>query len=98
MIDYTRTQIDKTSFNNMFEAIERIKNGYVVSTMYGSTKYCTKDETRKASLFYVVTDSYRQKMTPMTMKLRRWQKESLQEVKLVDNDEARDRKVFWIED
>ena len=24
-----------TSFNNMFEAIERIKNGHVVSTMYG---------------------------------------------------------------
>jgi len=35
MIDDTRTQGDKTSFNNMFEAIERIKNGYVVSTMYG---------------------------------------------------------------
>ncbi len=27
MIDDTRTQGDKTSFNNMFEAIERIKNG-----------------------------------------------------------------------
>jgi hypothetical protein len=35
MIDDTRTQGDKTSFNNMFEAIERIKNGHVVSTMYG---------------------------------------------------------------
>jgi hypothetical protein len=35
MIDDTRAQGDKTSFNNMFEAIERIKNGYVVSTMYG---------------------------------------------------------------
>ena len=35
MIDDTRTQGDKTSFNNMFEAIERIKNGYLVSTMYG---------------------------------------------------------------
>ena len=35
MIDDTRTQGDKTSFNNMFEAIERIKNGSVVSTMYG---------------------------------------------------------------
>lgn len=30
MIDDTRTQGDKTSFNNMFEAIERIKNGNVV--------------------------------------------------------------------
>ena len=35
LIDDTRTQGDKTSFNNMFEAIERIKNGHVVSTMYG---------------------------------------------------------------
>ena len=35
MIDDTQTQGEKTSFNNMFEAIERIKNGYVVSTMYG---------------------------------------------------------------
>ena len=35
MIDDTRTQGEKTSFNNMFEAIERIKNGHVVSTMYG---------------------------------------------------------------
>ena len=35
MIDDTRTQGDKTSFNNMFEAIERIKNAYLVSTPYG---------------------------------------------------------------
>ena len=34
MIDDTWTQGEKTSFNTMFEAIERIKNGYVV-TMYG---------------------------------------------------------------
>lgn len=26
MIDNTRTQSDKTSFNNMFEAIEKIRN------------------------------------------------------------------------
>ena len=35
MIDDTRTKGDGTSFNNMFEAIERVKNGHVVSTMYG---------------------------------------------------------------
>lgn len=34
MIDNTRTRNDKTSFNNMFEAIERIKNSHVVSTTY----------------------------------------------------------------
>ena len=66
--------------------------------LYDSTKYCTKDETRKAGPFYVGTDSYRQKMTPMTIKLRRWQTELLQEIKIIENDNARDRKVFWIED
>lgn len=35
MIDDTKTKGDHTSFNNLFEAIERIKNGHVVSTMYG---------------------------------------------------------------
>ena len=35
MIDDTRTQGEKTSFKNMFEAIERIKNGHMVLTMYG---------------------------------------------------------------
>lgn len=34
MIDHIRTQGYKTSFNNMFEVIERIKNDYIVSTMY----------------------------------------------------------------
>ena len=35
ILDDTRIQGEKTSLKNMFEAIERIKNGYVVSTMYG---------------------------------------------------------------
>lgn len=34
MIDDTKTQNDKTLFNNMFEGIRRLKNGYVLSTMY----------------------------------------------------------------
>lgn len=46
IIDDTRTQGNKTSFNNMFEVIERIKNGYIVPTMYGKyaeeIKYITK--------------------------------------------------------
>ena len=65
---------------------------------YDSTKYCTKDETRKAGPFYVGTDLYRQKMTPLTMNLFQWQEELLQEIRLVDNDEVRDGKVFWVED
>ena len=67
-------------------------------TLYDSTKYCTKNETRKAGPFYVGTDSYRQKMTPMTIKLRQWQTELLQEIKAIENDNTRDRKVFWIKD
>ena len=35
MIDDTKTKGSKTSFNDLFEAVERIKNGHVVSTMYG---------------------------------------------------------------
>jgi len=35
MIDDTQTQGETISFTNMFEAIERIKNGYLVPTMYG---------------------------------------------------------------
>nr|YP_009686240.1 hypothetical protein [Halamphora calidilacuna]QDR25065.1 hypothetical protein [Halamphora calidilacuna] len=37
-------------------------------------------------------------MTPMTIKLRQWQIELLQEIKRIKNNNARDRKVFWIED
>lgn len=66
--------------------------------LYDSTKYCTKSETRKAGPFFVGTDSYRQKMTPMTLTLTKWQQELLQEIRVVDTDKARDRKVFWIED
>ena len=62
--------------------------------LYKSTKYCAKDKTRKAGPLYVETDSYTQKMTPMTIKLRRWQIELLQEIKIIENDNARDRKVF----
>ena len=38
MIDDTKTKGEGTSFKNMFEAIEKIKNGYIVSTMYGTYK------------------------------------------------------------
>lgn len=37
-------------------------------------------------------------MMPTTIKLRQWQTELLQEIKIIENDNARDRKVFWIED
>ena len=35
LIDDTKTKGEATSFNNMFESIERVKNGHMVSTMYG---------------------------------------------------------------
>lgn len=37
-------------------------------------------------------------MMPMTIKFRQWQRELLQEIKIIENDNARDRKIFWIED
>lgn len=66
--------------------------------LYSSTKHCTKHETRKAVPFNVGRDSYRKKMTTMIIKLRQWQTELLREIKIIENDNARDRKVFWIED
>jgi hypothetical protein len=93
------SRLGKKRLLEIFSRISETSNlTFEPEILYDSTKYCTKNETRKAGPFYVGTDSYRQKMIPMTMKLRQWQKELLQEVKLVDTDEARDRKVFWIED
>ena len=50
MMDDTRTQGDKTSFKNMFEAIERIKNDYIVSTMYG--RYAEAMYARTQIIFF----------------------------------------------
>ena len=50
MIDDTKTKGDKTSFNNMFETMERLKNGHVVSNMYG--KYAEAIFKRPQILFF----------------------------------------------
>jgi len=67
MIDDTRTKGDNTSFSNMFEAIERIKNGHVVSTMYG--RYAEVMYARPQILFCTNRrlDDYRQSLS-----LDRW--------------------------
>lgn len=36
MFDFTRTQGEDTSFKDLFEVIEEIKNGYIVDVMYGN--------------------------------------------------------------
>jgi hypothetical protein len=36
MFDFTRTQGEETSFKDLFEVIEEIKNGYIVDVMYGN--------------------------------------------------------------
>ena len=56
MIDDTKTKGDTTSFNNMFEAIERIKNGHVVSTFYG--RYSEVIYQRPQILFCTNRDIY----------------------------------------
>lgn len=35
MFDFTRTFSEDTSFRSLFELVEDVKNGYIVSTMYG---------------------------------------------------------------
>lgn len=92
-------RIGKRRLLEIFGRISETSNlTFEPEKVYDSTKYCTKEETRKAGPFFVGTDSYRQKMKPMQLKLRQWQKELLQEIKIVDTNEDRDRKVFWIED
>nr|YP_009686317.1 hypothetical protein [Halamphora calidilacuna]QDR25073.1 hypothetical protein [Halamphora calidilacuna] len=93
------SRLGKKRLLEIFEKTFKITNLTLEpEILYESTKYCTKDETRKAGPFYVGTDSYRQKMMPMTIKLRQWQTELVQKIKIIENDNARDRKVFWIED
>jgi hypothetical protein len=92
-------RLGKKRLLEIFKKVGEITNlTFDQELTYDSTKYCTKDETRKAGPFFVGTDSYRQKMTPMQIQLNQWQKELLREIKLVDNADNRDRKVFWIED
>ena len=48
------------AFNNMFEAIERIKNGHVVSTMYG--RYAEVIYNRPQIIFFT-NRGYHMKLT-----------------------------------
>lgn len=93
------SRLGKKRLLEIFERICETTNlTFEPEILYDSSKYCTKDETRKAGPFYVGTDSYRQKMTPMTIELKQWQKEFFHEVEKVEQSQARDRKVFWLED
>ena len=66
--------------------------------LYDSTKYCTKSETRDQGPWYVGTESYKQEMTPMELELRPWEKNLLKDIKQVDEQQRRDRVVYYIED
>jgi hypothetical protein len=66
--------------------------------LYDSTKYCTKSDTREQGPWFVGADSYVQKMTPMELKLKMWQKQLIDELKLLEHSEQRCRKVIWVQD
>ena len=93
------SRLGKKRLLELFEQVYETSNlTFEPERLYDSTNYCTKNETRKSGPFFVGTDSYRQKMEPMKLNLKQWQKELLEELRLVDKNESRDRKVFWIED
>ena len=66
--------------------------------LYDSTKYCTKSSTRDQGPWFVGADSYVQKMTPMELKLKMWQNQLIDELRLLEHSEHRDRKVIWVQD
>ena len=63
-----------------------------------STDYCTKTETRVSGPWYVGSSSYRRKNSIMTIKLRKWQQQLLNELTGPLAESLRDRKVIWVQD
>ena len=60
--------------------------------------YVTKTETRVSGPWYVGSSSYRRKNSIMTIKLRKWQQQLLNELKGPLAESLRDRKVTWVQD
>ena len=63
-----------------------------------STRYCSKIQTRVDGPWFVGTPQYRRKNTPISISLRKWQKQLLNELNSPLGETFRDRKVIWIQD
>jgi len=63
-----------------------------------STEYCTKTDTRISGPWYVGLSSYRRKNSIMTIRLRKWQQQLLNQLKGPLAKTFRGRKLIWIQD
>ena len=63
-----------------------------------STKYCSKVQTRIDGPWFVGTPRYRRNNTPITISLRKWQEQLLNELDSPLGETFRDRKVIWVQD
>ena len=66
--------------------------------LYDSTSYCVKAESRVEGPWFVGTPQYRRKNTPISLSLRKWQEQLLNELNSPLGETFRDRKVIWIQD
>jgi len=89
----------KKQLLKMFGVLGCTKNLTFRPELYGdSTDYCTKTETRISGPWYVGLSSYRRKNSIMTIRLRKWQQQLLNQLEAPLAESLRDRKVIWVQD
>ena len=92
-------RIGKRKLLDMFKSLGDTDNlTFNPERLYDSTDYCTKTETRVSGPWYVGSSSYRRKNSIMTIKLRKWQQQLLNELTGPLAESLRDRKVIWVQD
>ena len=62
-----------------------------------STDYCSKELTRVEGPWFCGLNSYRRMNNPLTLNLRTWQRQLLNQLS-VNSNYLRDRKVIWVQD
>ena len=89
----------KKQLLKMFGALGCTKNlTFRPELSVDSTDYCTKIETRILGPWYVGSSSYRRKNSIMTIRLRKWQQQLLNQLEGPLAELLRDRKVIWVQD
>ena len=92
-------RIGKRKLLEMFKSLGDLKHlTFSPERLYDSTSYCVKVESRVGGPWYVGTPQYRRKNTPMSINLRKWQEQFLNELNSPLGETFRDRKVIWVQD
>ena len=92
-------RIGKRKLLTLFSELGETSNlTFSPERVYNSTMYCVKEETRVEGPWFVGTPQYIRKNTPMTISLRKWQEQLLNELNSPLGETFRDRKVIWIQD